>query len=356
MELKIGDNIKRLRKNKGMTQEQLAELLNISCAAVSKWESSDTYPDITIIMPLARVFDVSIDELMGYNSAKVEAEIEKMIIDYRQLQAEGKYQEATELIKLARKEYPNDYRVMSLYIWDLAGGSADNSQETLNVYHDEFLQICDCILGGCTDESLRLETITMKAKLLHAAGDTEAALELLAQFPSWYQSSGQKIEQLFAKDTPEFRYYVKCNLYELSDFAADKAVKVIFFDDTITLDEKVAKTEMLGDMISALYDKSGEAVFAVILKSLWGRLANDLTFRGGKTVDIIRITEKQLRATKFVTEISMTDAALFDCFSKPNGTDNLLNWTLNYFRTCDNKALARLRDNPEYMAMLDKFM
>jgi DNA-binding XRE family transcriptional regulator len=44
MELKIGNNIKRLRKNKGMTQEQLAELLNISSAAVSKWESGDTYP------------------------------------------------------------------------------------------------------------------------------------------------------------------------------------------------------------------------------------------------------------------------------------------------------------------------
>lgn len=45
MKLKIGENIKRLRKQKGLTQEQLAELLNVSCAAVSKWESCDTYPD-----------------------------------------------------------------------------------------------------------------------------------------------------------------------------------------------------------------------------------------------------------------------------------------------------------------------
>ena len=43
MELKIGENIRRLRKEKGLTQEKLAELLNVSCAAVSKWESSDTY-------------------------------------------------------------------------------------------------------------------------------------------------------------------------------------------------------------------------------------------------------------------------------------------------------------------------
>jgi transcriptional regulator with XRE-family HTH domain len=55
MELKIGKNIRRLRRDKGMTQEQLAELLNISCAAVSKWESCDTYPDITMIFPLAHL-------------------------------------------------------------------------------------------------------------------------------------------------------------------------------------------------------------------------------------------------------------------------------------------------------------
>jgi transcriptional regulator with XRE-family HTH domain len=135
-------------KNKGMTQEQLAELLNISSAAVSKWESADTYPDNTIIMPLARVFDVSVDELMGYNSSKVDIEIGKIITDYRQLQLSSNYKEATELIKHARRAYPSDYMIMSSYMWDLAGGSADKSLETLNVYHDEFMQICDNILGA----------------------------------------------------------------------------------------------------------------------------------------------------------------------------------------------------------------
>ncbi|MDD4125972.1 MAG: helix-turn-helix transcriptional regulator [Eubacteriales bacterium] len=355
MELKIGENIKRLRKNKSMTQEQLSELLNISCAAVSKWESADTYPDITMIMPLARVFDVGIDELMGYNDAKVEAEIKNLLAEYLELQARGKYKEATELIMQARKTYPNDYGIMLRYMWDLAGGSADNRPETLNLYHDEFMRICDCILGGCTDESLRLEAMTMKAKLLHAAGDTQAALAILADFPSWYQSSEQRTELLFAKDTDDFRYYVKRNLYELADFAADKAVKVIFFDSTLAMDEKVVKVETLGDMLSALYDKSSETIFAVILKSLWGRLANDLTFRGGKTADIIRIRKKQLNAVKSVTQASMKDTALFDSFCMPKGTDNLLKWTLNYLSTCENSILAKLRENKEYMEMFEKY-
>ena len=109
MEIRIGENIKRLRKAKGFTQEQLAELMNVSCAAVSKWESSDTYPDITLIFPLASLFEISIDELMGYDSARVEEEIANVIETYMQLERNGKFEEATEYITAARKKYPNEY-------------------------------------------------------------------------------------------------------------------------------------------------------------------------------------------------------------------------------------------------------
>jgi len=61
MNLKIGENIKRLRLSQNITQEKLASYLNVSCAAVSKWESGDTYPDITLLFPLAYFFKVSID-------------------------------------------------------------------------------------------------------------------------------------------------------------------------------------------------------------------------------------------------------------------------------------------------------
>lgn len=62
----IGKNIKRLRMNAGMTQEQLAERLNISGQAVSKWENESALPDITLLPALADCFGVTIDELMDY--------------------------------------------------------------------------------------------------------------------------------------------------------------------------------------------------------------------------------------------------------------------------------------------------
>lgn len=62
----IGKNIKRLRQNKGVTQEQLGEVLGVSSQAVSKWENESALPDILILPKLADYFGISIDELMGY--------------------------------------------------------------------------------------------------------------------------------------------------------------------------------------------------------------------------------------------------------------------------------------------------
>ena len=62
----IGKNIKRLRQNKDITQEQLGEVLGISSQAVSKWENESAFPDIMMLPILADYFGVTIDELMEY--------------------------------------------------------------------------------------------------------------------------------------------------------------------------------------------------------------------------------------------------------------------------------------------------
>lgn len=77
MELKIGKRIQDLRKQKGLTQEQVAAALNISAAAVSKWETDTTYPDITILNPLARLLGVSVDVLLDFQEQMTEEECMK---------------------------------------------------------------------------------------------------------------------------------------------------------------------------------------------------------------------------------------------------------------------------------------
>ena len=85
MKMTIGANIKRLRAAKNITQEQLSVAMNVTCAAVSKWERGESYPDITLLQPLAYFFGVTLDELMGYDHEKIQTEIDEIIELYNKI-------------------------------------------------------------------------------------------------------------------------------------------------------------------------------------------------------------------------------------------------------------------------------
>ncbi len=66
----LGEKIAHYRRKAGLTQEQLAEKCSVTAQAVSKWENGITSPDISLIAPLAELFGISCDELMGANKAE----------------------------------------------------------------------------------------------------------------------------------------------------------------------------------------------------------------------------------------------------------------------------------------------
>lgn len=68
MKEQLAKNINRYRKEKGLTQEGLAQKLGLTFQAVSKWENSQTMPDISLLPELSRVLEVSVDRLLGYVS------------------------------------------------------------------------------------------------------------------------------------------------------------------------------------------------------------------------------------------------------------------------------------------------
>ena len=73
--LKINEQIAFLRKQKGLTQEELANALGVTNQAVSKWESAQCCPDIQLLPTIAEMFDVSVDELLGYQPASTASDI-----------------------------------------------------------------------------------------------------------------------------------------------------------------------------------------------------------------------------------------------------------------------------------------
>ncbi len=355
MEVTIGANIKRLRTAKNITQEQLSEVMNVTCAAVSKWERGETYPDITLLQPLAFYFEVSLDDLMGYDPKKIQAEINKVIALYRE---HWNNEKGREIIIKAYHDYPNDYWIMHYYMWNLGGDFADNNPAVLIAHKDEFLAICDKILEGCTEEPLRLGAWNMRAKILHAEGKTEKALEIYnTKFADWYTTGEQKTEQLFAKNTDEYYFYVQKNMYELIDFAADKLGRSVFFDPAFTMQEKAERALLYGDLMLSAFQKTGEAFFLMAAKSFLGRIENDLTYRGGTDEQITAVMEQNLPATKTLEKLRKMNKALDHAFDRysPQVRENLFAWNINYRANAAEGRRAELLKNPKYKAVLDKY-
>lgn len=83
MNLSIGENIRKYRKQKDMTQEQLADRLGVTYQSVSRWENGTTYPDIELLPSISQMLGITIDELMGIPDANKEAQAEKTFDELR---------------------------------------------------------------------------------------------------------------------------------------------------------------------------------------------------------------------------------------------------------------------------------
>ncbi|MBE6014852.1 MAG: helix-turn-helix transcriptional regulator [Lachnospiraceae bacterium] len=79
--LHIGENILKYRHGKRITQEEVARYLGVTKASVSKWENAQSFPDVTLLPQIAAFFGVSVDELMGYESALTSDQIQKIYHD-----------------------------------------------------------------------------------------------------------------------------------------------------------------------------------------------------------------------------------------------------------------------------------
>ena len=83
MKLNIGETIKRMRKEREITQEEFAQVLGVSCQSVSRWENCSCYPDIELVPTIASFFGVSTDNLMGVDEITEMENVEKYLERFR---------------------------------------------------------------------------------------------------------------------------------------------------------------------------------------------------------------------------------------------------------------------------------
>lgn len=183
MKINIGDNLKQLRLQKGLTQEQLAEVFGVSAQAISRWENNTSYPDITLLPGLAIYFNTSVDAIVGMDEIRKEETLRRIHGKINELVIAGRAEQAVTLIRDSLKIYPNDSGLLMSLGETLAHQSSDPAATR------EAISIAQRILQS-NDVSTKAKGTT-SANLLFLylrAGQREEANTLIRSLPHIWES------------------------------------------------------------------------------------------------------------------------------------------------------------------------
>ena len=118
--LKLGENLKKFRLQRELTQEQLADVLGVSAQAVSRWENGTTYPDITLLPTIVSYFEITLDELMGMENWRSEEQLKELLGQLEENGSKGLIYENILLLRDAVKTYPTNYELQFRLVNQLA--------------------------------------------------------------------------------------------------------------------------------------------------------------------------------------------------------------------------------------------
>ena len=240
MTIYFGENIKKLRKEKGLTQETLADFLGVSFQTISKWERGETYPDITTLPVIASFFNVTIDDLLGVDKAKKEEKINEFLDLYERWRLKETAETFTKF-KVAVKEFPGDYRILVRYM-ELLRCECDYKDEKAT---QELLSIYDNIQKHCTDDSIRMWSKRIICQHLNRlAGCTnnydykQRANEILAEMPSLLNSK-EYLEVTMNDDIEMQRTVCETAITELLYLLDNCFAHYCYYDSNLQLNVKL---------------------------------------------------------------------------------------------------------------------
>ncbi len=360
--MKIGKTIKHLRRERNMTQEALAEKLNISVSAVSQWEMEKTMPDISLLPLLAAIFDVTTDELLGLAGADAERRAKEYLQRADDAYHAWRRDEMLSIMEEAYEAFPTNLEIIDFYIFAL--DQTYDSSDTARVR--KCIELCEMVLDRSRDEKQRCRALARTVRAYTRLGDKESArhyAEMLPSVPHFCAPNIMRENCLWpdGEKLENYRAYAQSHLWMLCEYLYDIADPNYTNPcNTLTVPERVEIFEQMKALIRTLYGTELRDEFSNMYE--YTRIIGALWLFGG---EIDRALDAFEEAYEYALQFK-TSYKPGDCYTSPalrgleaqpqsgwnDGVDTHLLDLYDRFTTQDRyKAIA---DHPRFIALLEK--
>ncbi|MEG0468970.1 MAG: helix-turn-helix transcriptional regulator [Longicatena sp.] len=187
MNTNIGEKITELRIHKKYTQKQLAQLCNVSSAAISKWENNQSLPDISTLPILARIFQISIDELLCFEPELSLQQVDELVKDIVEKFSSTSFEDAMAYCKNIVRMYPNSEMLkfkiagsigtITIYLYQ-----SEQPQKYTEQFQDYAKQLITPILTS-KDLIIRQGACILMSTYFAKEGNTQESLDLIQSIP-----------------------------------------------------------------------------------------------------------------------------------------------------------------------------
>jgi transcriptional regulator with XRE-family HTH domain len=197
-EINLSSILVAKRREKGLTQDAVAAFIGVSKASVSKWETGQSYPDITFLPRLAAYFNISIDELMGYSPQMEQSEIVKLYTrlanDFASLPFDEVIAECTAIIKKYYACFPLLLQMVRLYTNHFTLARTQEQKEALL---NEAVTLCERIQTESGDMQLSSDAVLYQSVCFLSLRSPQRVLDLLGETVRPMMPKGVLISQAY---------------------------------------------------------------------------------------------------------------------------------------------------------------
>lgn len=251
MKLNIGETIKKLRKEREITQEEFAEVLGVSCQSVSRWENNSCYPDIELIPTIAAFFNISTDKLMGVDEAAEKKAVDEYLNDFQAAISVGNIDECIRVARAGVAEFPNNYALLNKLMYALFVACSDdadivNWKENQIKYDAEIVALGERIIKYSPDTDIKYEATDRLAFHHCEMGRKAIGRSIYETLPSIYNCREMAIRWALTEEEelPYTRKYIG-RAYDVLSNGLWRLMKLVSDEDAIKVIEKMYALDQL---------------------------------------------------------------------------------------------------------------